>query len=143
MSEQIFTLEKAAEEGGEPIITASGKPHSFKMSDVQTHLTALAKNIKAFTSQIELESAKMQNISEHHPIVNELSEQDLFTVGLYAQSKGTVVAFEAKLKETQALFDEYMADIEEIKAQTGIEFEFEAPIFVTPGPMKEGSEVQA
>ena len=115
-----YSLKKAEVEGAEDLIVKSGHSHEFKMSDVQTHMIQLAKNVQSLKAQIELESAKMTNVSTHHEIVNTLTAEQMVAVSLYWQAKTVLIQYEAKLKEIEDLQVEYSGELAEIAAQTGV-----------------------
>jgi hypothetical protein len=122
-----YSVKKSEVEGQEDLIVKAGHSHEFKMSDVQTHMLQLVKNVTSLKSQIELEAAKMKNVSDHHEIVSTLSPEQMVAVSLYLQAKTMHAQCESKLKEIEALQVEYSSELEEIKAQTGISIEVLEP----------------
>jgi len=118
-----YTLKKAEQEGQEDLIVKVGQSHEFKMSDVKTHMIQLDKNVTSLKSQIELESAKMTNIEQHHPEVLDLSDEKLVAVSLFMQAKTAVKQYSDKLVEIEALQKEYGEELKEIESQTGLKME--------------------
>jgi len=130
-----YELKKAVEEGGEDTIVKSGQSHEFKMSDVRTHMTQLAKQHSEMTAQIGLERAKVKNVTEHHPVILTLSDEQLTAASILNKAKPVIAALEAKLAEIEAQQELYTLELGEIEKQTGVKLELpaapEAPA-VTP-----------
>ena len=57
------------------------------------------KYIKEFGARLKLEQAKMENYAHHHPVVAELSAEDLLAAHLYYESKVLCETIPPKIEE--------------------------------------------
>lgn len=110
---------KKGEEGSEDVIVKCGHEVEFKMSDVKAHVEKMKTLKKELDAQVELEVAKQRNVEDHHAIVGGMSEEEMAAVSIYYASKGIQKKSEEKLKDVNALLEEYEKELCAIKEQTG------------------------
>ena len=115
-----YTIKPQENEGEEAVIVKTGQTHEFKMSEVKAHLDKIEKAKKELSAQIELEAAKMANVEEHHPFVKEFEGERLAAVAIYAETKTRHKVCSEKLEQIEKVEAETLADLEEVKTQTGL-----------------------
>ena len=122
-----YSVKKGAE-GEEDIIVRAGDTDDIKMSDVQIHMDALAKNQRELTAMAEVEAAKMENVRSLHAIIDTLSDEDKVAVAVYMNAQTRHVQIMAKLSGILASIQEYTGEIAAINEQTGIGFVLKEPV---------------
>lgn len=118
-----YELKPAIKEGDEATIVKTGQSHEFKMSDVRTHMVQLAKQVTEFNAQLNLERAKVKNVSEHHPVILTLTDEQLTAASILNKAKAVIGALESKLAEIVAQQELYTLELGEIEKQTGVKLE--------------------
>lgn len=110
-------------EGMEAVIEKSGLKHTFSLKDVKMDLEKIEKFRKEKLAQIDVETAKIKNVLEHHPKLGDLSDVEIGGAFILFEAKHMIEAIENKFKELNDLEEEYKNDIKSIESQTGIKYE--------------------
>jgi len=93
-------------------IIKTGHEDVFTLNQVEAAQAHYQKTLKELKAQIELDSAKMQNIEHFHPEVKDYTDEQLVTAWLYQESKGRVKLYSEKVVEIE---DQLKSDAEEIE----------------------------
>ena len=89
----------------------------FTLSQVDGDISRLEKMTKELTAERDVNSAKMDNVSKNHAIVNELTEGQMFACHMYQEAKAIVVVADKKLKEIADAIVGLIEEKEEILKQ--------------------------
>jgi hypothetical protein len=100
-------------------IEKSGITAVFTLKDVEDHQAKLATYKKERMAEMEVERAKMANYAHYHPIVLELTGEQLTAAALYKESQTMVKKTEEKLAEIDEALKEYAEETEAIMLATG------------------------
>lgn len=92
---------------------------TFTMSDILAHQERLTKALKEFTAQLEIESAKVYNISSFHPWVAKLKPEELHTANMFYEAQKQIAMIRPKLKEIKAQIKEYKVEKKVIMSELG------------------------
>lgn len=139
----IYKLVENKENPEDQMIEKSGFTHEFTVSGVQTSYAQIEKAKRELAAQKELEEAKMTNISEHHPKVLELSEEERNAVYLYHQAFVTAKACDMKMEEVKSAEDETNQALIDIEEQTGLKIQKFAPIIINTPEYEEQLKKEA
>lgn len=96
---------------------------TFTLEDIEAHERVLEKTLKEFKAQMDLETAKYQNISEHHKWVTKLTPEELHTANLFCKTVDMISALGPKIKEIKKQIKEYKVEKAQIKEALGFEDE--------------------
>jgi hypothetical protein len=99
------------------IIEMHGQVREITMQGIADMQLERQKKIKELNTKAQQEQAKMDNIEEHHPFINDISEEQLAISWLYYQSKVLVDECGKKAQELQDWYDEEAEQVDEIKKQ--------------------------
>lgn len=110
-------------EGMEAVIEKSGLKHTFSLKDIKLDLEKIEKFRKEKSAQIDVETAKIKNVLEHHPKLGDLSDVEIGGSFILFEAKKMIEAIQNKFKELDELETEYKKDIELIESQVGIKYE--------------------
>ena len=89
----------------------------FTFSQVEGDILRLDKTAKELTAQRDLNSAKMENVSKNHEIVNTLTEEQLVACYIYQDAKAIFTASDKKIKEIEEASLGLISEKEEILRQ--------------------------
>ena len=89
----------------------------FTLSQVEQDILRLDKMSKELTAQRDLNSAKMENVSKNHDIVNTLTEEQIYACYVYQDAKAIFTASDKKIKEIQEASLGLISEKEEILKQ--------------------------
>lgn len=92
------------ESNDEIIIEEHGNIPTFTFGQLLQNIEEINKIIKELDSTIEHQEAKMKNISEFHPFVLDMIDEDLHTAHMYWEAK----SLEKKLKEKRSSVKEQL-----------------------------------
>lgn len=93
---------------------------TFTIADIDAHQRLLEKTLKEFTAQLELETAKYMNVSDHHAWVTKLSPEELHTANLFYETVKMMSALRPKIKEIKKQIKEYKEERAAIMSELGL-----------------------
>lgn len=128
-----YSIKKSEIEGGEDLIEKVGGTSTFKASDVNANLAAIAKQIQECFAKVELEKARLANIEHYHADILEVPEEKRCAIALYETCRGTIKQFSDRMKELEDFLEEYTEESKEILKQTGVEITIPTVLKITPG----------
>ena len=112
----------------------------FSMFELDNYTKAALQRLDEFRGKLNLESAKMQNVMDHHDdaisLVRELDPVKQEAIKIWLTSKNIVDELAPKRDELEKLLEEHEKEIEEIKKQTG----WTAPVIETDNADEKESE---
>lgn len=112
-----YKIIKSAEDINDAVIEKSGITVEFSLNDVERTQKYNDKQLKEIEGKYQIEKAKMVNIEENHAFVKEMSDQDLFTAGMYYEAKNFCEQAEKKIAEFKEHKSELIKELIEIYAQ--------------------------
>lgn len=112
-----YKIKEKNENPLDTVIEKTGQSISFTLRGAEDNKISMEKMLKEFKAQLDLDSAKMKNIEDHHPFVLDMSEQDLFTVHMYMESKVVVKKLPEKIEQTEQALARYKDESAEIFKQ--------------------------
>ena len=95
---------RIAKEDSDPtaiVIEKGNITAEFTIAQMRSEQAQCEKLLKEFRATLEIETAAARNIEEHHPGITGMSEQDLFTAAMYAESTQYVKQLPPKIKELE------------------------------------------
>lgn len=99
------------------VIEKTGHTDTFTLKDVEAAQAHYQKTLKELKAQVELDSAKMENIEHFHPEVKDYTDEQLVTAWLYQESKGRVKVYSQKAEEIEEQLKNDAEEIAEIYKQ--------------------------
>lgn len=116
-----YTIEKVNKKNPmESVIVKHGSTVHFTLADIERLEVTLKKQLTEADAQMKLEAAKMDNIERNHAFVKKLTDEQLFTVHMYAESKARYKDSEKTVKDIKAKFKNHDKEMSEVYKQTGI-----------------------
>lgn len=100
-----FTYTVATPNDADPkgaVIVKDGIKATFTVAAMQLEQQGVKKVIKELDSRLEIETAKYENITTHHPFISDMSDEDLFTAHMAWESKALIKALPEKIAEFNA-----------------------------------------
>jgi len=128
-----YSIKKSEIEGGEDLIEKVGGTSTFKASDVNANLAAIAKQIQECFAKVELEKARLANIEHYHVDILNIPEEKRCAIALYETCRGTIKQFSDRMKELEDFLEEYNEESKEILKQTGVEITIPTVLKIAPG----------
>lgn len=107
-------------EGKEAKIKKTGVSIEFSVYEALAEIEKIDKFKKEKLAQVDVETAKINNVLSYHPHVGDLTPEELNGAWIVKQSKAMIEAIENKMKELESFREELATDLEEVKKQTGI-----------------------
>lgn len=115
-----YKIKESSEEESKVVIEKVGQVYEFSVGQVRQNLEELKKKRKEFEGQREIENAKMFNIREHNPVLNDLSEAQIHAVHMYFEAFAIAKVCEKQIAEHNEVIGEIEGELVEIKNQIGI-----------------------
>lgn len=116
---------KIKEEGTDAlstVVSKTGGEVTFTPQDMLNDQQKCERYLKELGTKLEIETAKAENIETFHPFVKELTEEQLFTVGMYNECKEVMKLYPPKIKEIEAVYEESKAEMKLIETVLGLDF---------------------
>jgi hypothetical protein len=101
-------------------IEKTGGVVHFTINDIEADERNYNKLLKELTAKKALEEAKMKNIEDHHPYINDFTDEEKFTVHMYQEAKIMVDALAPKIKEIEGALATYIEEKKDIFNQIGV-----------------------
>ena len=93
----------------------------YDLEKVKEGCKKIEEMIKSLEGEKKIEEAKAINVQENHPIVLELSEQDVVAVCLWQESTGRAKQKQDKIDELNEILDDANKELVAIAEQLNIE----------------------
>lgn len=103
------------------VIVKSGHEVEFTLADMENNEAYLEKQKKEIVPVIEHRKAVMQNVTENHPIVSELTPEQRHAVHMYREAEVELEKYEEVLAEVNRVLDKSAEEKKEIIKQLNLE----------------------
>ena len=103
------------------VIVKSGYEVEFTLADMENNEAYLEKQKKEIVPVIEHRKAVMQNVTENHPIVSELTPEQRHAVHMYREAEVELEKYEEVLAEVNRVLDKSAEEKKEIIKQLNLE----------------------
>lgn len=103
------------------VIVKSGHEVEFTLTDMENNEAYLEKQKKEIVPVIEHRKAVMQNVTENHPIVSELTPEQRHAVHMYREAEVELEKYEEVLAEVNRVLDKSAEEKKEIIKQLNLE----------------------
>ncbi len=103
------------------VIVKSGHEVEFTLADMENNEAYLEKQKKEIVPVIEHRKAVMQNVTENHPIVLELTPEQRHAVNMYREAEVELEKYEEVLAEVNRVLDKSAEEKKEIIKQLNLE----------------------
>lgn len=114
------------------VIVKTGHEIEFTLEDMEANEAYLEKQKREIEPVIAHRKAVMQNVSENHPIVTEITAEQRHAVHMYREAEVELEKYEDVLKEVNRVLEKSHAEKEEIKKQLNIESELKTVEEIIP-----------
>lgn len=108
---------RGGEEAKHRVIEEHGFVNTLTLAEMEDILNHNQETLKELEGMAFNEHAKMENIEHFHPFVKEMSNEDLFTAGMYAQAKTNKQVHDTNIKKLIQAATEATVIITKLKAQ--------------------------
>jgi hypothetical protein len=95
----------------------------FTVSGIKKDMEALKKRKLEVSAKIDLDKAQAKNVTNHYPDIEKMDKKTRIAVFLYEQATTEAEMLEKGLVGINNSLDECVKELEEIKNQTGIQYE--------------------
>ncbi len=103
------------------VIVKTGHEVEFTLADMENNEAYLEKQKKEIVPVIEHRKAVMQNVTENHPIVLELTPEQRHAVNMYREAEVELEKYEEVLAEVNRVLDKSAEEKKEIIKQLNLE----------------------
>ena len=103
------------------VIVKSGHEVEFTLTDMENNEAYLEKQKKEIVPVIEHRKAVMQNVTENHPIVSELTPEQRHAVHMYREAEVELEKYEEVLAEVNRVLEKSAEEKKEIIKQLNLE----------------------
>ncbi len=103
------------------VIVKTGHEVEFTLADMENNEAYLEKQKKEIVPVIEHRKAVMQNVTENHPIVSELTPEQRHAVHMYREAEVELEKYEEVLAEVNRVLDKSAEEKKEIIKQLNLE----------------------
>jgi hypothetical protein len=103
------------------IIEKSNISVEIKLGDTLSNLEYNRKQMESLESEIKLKEALVKNVEVNHPKILKIDEKTQLICHTYYEANRFVTLGKEKLKEFKEAQKELQKEVDEIKAQTGLE----------------------
>ena len=108
------------------IIEKSDFSIKVPIEDIKNHYKDLTTRLTELTAQGVLEATKMENYTDHNPIIEKTSEKDMNAIYLYHKSFMTVKACDEQIESINTVIKDYKKEVKQINKQTGLKIKLDA-----------------
>lgn len=116
----MYKIKKSAKDFKEAVIEKKYEHTlTFSISEIEAHERSLEKFRVELEGMMQLETAKIHNIEQHHAWVKKMEPEKLSTAFLYFSSLQRVSEIYPKLKEVKKQIKEYKAEKKDIYKELG------------------------
>ena len=113
-------LEENKEDFKASKIEKSGIAAELTIYELEGMEKEVRKQLKEATAQYNLEAAKMENIERNHEYVKEFTDEQLFTIHLYAGAKANYKKYKNFAEQTEKNLEVYDAEMADMYAKLGV-----------------------
>lgn len=103
------------------VIVKTGHEVEFTLTDMENNEAYLEKQKKEIVPVIEHRKAVMQNVTENHPIVSELTPEQRHAVHMYREAEVELEKYEEVLAEVNRVLEKSAEEKKEIIKQLNLE----------------------
>lgn len=106
---------RGGEEPKNRVIEEHGFVNTLTLAEMEDILNHNQETLKEIEGMAFNEKAKMENIEHFHPFVKEMSNEDLFTAGMYSQARIAKETHDSNIKKLIAAATEATVIINKLK----------------------------
>lgn len=115
-----YKIKETNEDPRYSVIEKSGLTSEYTLADIEKNLEHVRKVKMELDAKLRIEKAKCTNIETHHPFVLDLTDEQLSTVAMYAESKEFTQQIPARLEEVEKVLENELKEQAHAKKLLGI-----------------------